>query len=130
MEKKANGNKTKPKTKAEKEVYWRRMIKEHQKSGLTQTEFAKQQGFRADTFRTWKKQLEEAESQKGEKATPSPRKVENPPRALAKTKGSEAKASAHPIELKHQSGFSLLLDGSDEVLLKQVLKSLADISHD
>lgn len=111
---------TKGMSESEKQVYWSDKLKAFKLSGLSQKKFAETHGISVDTLGEWKKRLELPEKKPVSKNIPIQKTQKDAP---------VTKVSIAPLELRHRSGFSIVVDESvDEAFLKKVLKSLSDLN--
>lgn len=115
--------------------YWREKVNEHKRSGLSQAEFARKHGLKAKTLGRWKSRFEKTKKKKvtlkTAKAVKKPAATVGNKLAVALIQQKKASGSAltRKVELKHASGFSIVLDShTDEAVLKKVLRSLAEIT--
>lgn len=136
--KKSNTAESKSKTMTvdEREAYWRQMVDEHQRSGLSQTQFAKQRGVAASSLSEWRYRLKKSKNK-------SLKSILNPVVVSDKTKVANALitpvtptdqqadgALRHTLELKHVSGFSMVVDAQvEEATLRRALKCLAELTR-
>ena len=131
-QKNVNTPPTKIKDAAEKEAHWRKMLEEHEKSGLSQVKFAKLQGISADSLSDWRKRLK-FEKKPVKTRAKDEKKIGNKKlESLPKTDKTVAPAvSTSTFELTHSSGFSIVLDSQiDEATLTKLLNCLSRLTKD
>ena len=124
--KKTSSNQPTPQKGADDIGYWQQIIAQQKESGLNQVNFAKERHIRLRKFKRWKNQLESTQplSQPSHLPASGKHQASSVP-ASTKASGSPAAVANH-IELRHQSGFTVMYDAkTQEGLLKKVLKALS-----
>ena len=129
--KKTSPNQPNPQKGADDIGYWQQIIAQQKESGLNQVNFAKERHISLRKFKRWKNQLEPT------KPLPQSSKRQASGKYQASSITGPTKASGSPaavgnyIELRHQSGFTLVYDAkTQEGLLKKVLKALSELGND
>lgn len=123
-------------------IYWRKLLKSFERSGLTQKQFAEQHGVKPNTFSKWKRNFEKTEKKfsKEKRTNKVKEKVKLaepidflPVELTDKIKSTEIvgeKILSDKILFRHESGFTLeLAEGSNKALFKSGLLMLMELSR-
>jgi hypothetical protein len=111
---------------AEKEEFWRLVLDEHQRSGLTARAFCEQQGISAPSFYAWRRKLLAGDSRSRQDSTDGrnrmvPVNIVDTTRRKSDLDGTVATGS---IEIVTPTGFTLRVDPA---MLPQRIAALLDL---
>jgi hypothetical protein len=111
---------------AEKEEFWRLVLDEHQRSGLTARAFCEQQGVSAPSFYAWRRKLLAGDSRSRQDLTDDrdrmvPVNIVDTIRSRSNHDGTVAAGS---IEIVTPTGFTLRVD---QAMLPQRIAALLDL---
>jgi hypothetical protein len=111
---------------AEKEEFWRLVLDEHQRSGLTARAFCEQQGVSAPSFYAWRRKLLAGDSRSGQDPTDGQDRMVpvNIVDTIRSSSNHDRTVAAGSIEIVTPAGFSLRVD---QAMLPQRIAALLDL---
>lgn len=116
----------KAKRSAEKEEFWRLVLDEHQRSGLTARAFCEQQGVSAPSFYAWRRKLLAVDSRSRQNPTDGPNRMVpvNIVDTTRRRSDHDGTVAAGWIEIVTPAGFTLRVDPA---MLPQRIAALLDL---